>query len=120
MKRNGIQPKEIRLVGGGARSAIWRQIIADIFNQSVVCLENEEAGAIGAAIQALWCTESTLNNRQIAIKDITDSYVSLNESSRNHPTEKTSSLYNDLYDKYNKLGECLRATYQRDVSGNHS
>src|SRR2546422_4189741 len=41
--------------GGGAKSKVWRQIIADIFNSEVVTLKVSEGAAYGAALQALWC-----------------------------------------------------------------
>ncbi len=42
----------IRLGGGGARSALWRQIQADIYGQRVQTVEAEEGAAYGAAILA--------------------------------------------------------------------
>jgi xylulokinase len=42
----------IRLGGGGARSALWRQIQADIYGHSVEVIEAEEGAAYGAAILA--------------------------------------------------------------------
>ena len=42
----------IRLGGGGARSAVWRQIQADVYGQSVEILEADEGAALGAAILA--------------------------------------------------------------------
>ena len=51
--RQGIMPQEIRLVGGGAKSALWRQVVADTFDCTVVCPESSEAGAMGAALQAI-------------------------------------------------------------------
>lgn len=42
----------IRLGGGGARSAFWRQIQADIYGQRVETVEAEEGAAYGAAILA--------------------------------------------------------------------
>lgn len=44
--------KAIRLSGGGARSALWRQIQADIYGQRVETVEAEEGAAYGAAILA--------------------------------------------------------------------
>lgn len=38
----------------GAKSAVWRQMIADIMNTEVVCLKEDEAAALGGAIQAMW------------------------------------------------------------------
>jgi xylulokinase len=43
---------EIRLGGGGARSALWRQIQADVYGQRVQTVEAEEGAAYGAAILA--------------------------------------------------------------------
>jgi len=44
--------KRIRWGGGGARSALWRQIQADIYGQRVETVEAEEGAAYGAAILA--------------------------------------------------------------------
>jgi xylulokinase len=42
----------IRLGGGGARSALWRQIQADVYGQAVETVDAEEGAAYGAAILA--------------------------------------------------------------------
>jgi len=42
----------IRLGGGGARAALWRQIQADVYGQRVETVEAEEGAAYGAAILA--------------------------------------------------------------------
>jgi xylulokinase len=47
-----IPVNKIRLGGGGARSPLWRQIQADVYNQPVEILEAEEGGAFGAALLA--------------------------------------------------------------------
>jgi sugar (pentulose or hexulose) kinase len=48
----GIKPDLIRLVGGGARSEEWCQIISDITGYSVQVPFGEEFGAKGCAIEA--------------------------------------------------------------------
>ncbi len=48
----GVPVKNIRLGGGGARSALWRQIQADIYGHEVEIVEAEEGAAYGAAILA--------------------------------------------------------------------
>jgi xylulokinase len=58
MRSLGIAPTEIRLTGGGSKSAIWRQICADVFGCRVVTLAEAEGAALGAAIQALACAET--------------------------------------------------------------
>ena len=52
MRDLNINSDKIILFGGGARSSIWRQIIADILNSRVVTLNVEEGSAFGAAIIA--------------------------------------------------------------------
>lgn len=42
----------IRLGGGGARSALWRQIQADVYGQTIEIVEAEEGAAHGAALLA--------------------------------------------------------------------
>ena len=48
----GVPVRSIRLGGGGARSALWRQIQADVYGHEVEVLEAEEGAAYGAAILA--------------------------------------------------------------------
>jgi xylulokinase len=48
----GVPVSQIRLGGGGARSATWRQIQADVYGQEVQTLAAEEGAAYGAAILA--------------------------------------------------------------------
>ncbi len=47
-----IPVETIRLGGGGARSPLWRQIQADVYNHPVEILEAEEGGAFGSALLA--------------------------------------------------------------------
>ncbi len=48
----GIPARHIRVGGGGARSALWRQIQADVYGQPVEFLAAEEGVAFGAALLA--------------------------------------------------------------------
>src|SRR6202012_4912937 len=48
----GIPVRAIRVGGGGARSALWRQIQADVYGQSVEIVQAEEGAAYGAALLA--------------------------------------------------------------------
>ena len=51
-KEIGLEPKELKLTGGGSRSDLWNQIIADVLG--ITCIRNmiEEATSLGAAILA--------------------------------------------------------------------
>jgi xylulokinase len=48
----GVPVETIRLGGGGARSALWRQIQADIYGRAVATVEAEEGAAYGVAMLA--------------------------------------------------------------------
>ena len=43
---------EVISIGGGSKSALWRQIKADITGKKVVTLKNKETGCLGTAIYA--------------------------------------------------------------------
>lgn len=107
LERNGMQPGEIRLVGGGARSDIWRQMVADIFNMEVVSPTTTEAGALGAALQAMWCY-CNAHEGDVTINSICDSYVILDPNSRKVPDLSRTTVYGAQYEKYLRLEQQLR------------
>lgn len=54
MQEHGVPADchEVRLVGGGSKSALWRRIIADAFQMRVALPSEPESAALGAALQA--------------------------------------------------------------------
>lgn len=109
LERNGIVPEEIRLVGGGAKSPIWRQLVSDIFNCPVVCPTSTEAGALGAAVQAIWCHRST--NQIASLKEISDNFIELDRKSFISPRKYEAMVYKDIYQTYTKLNTALKTVY---------
>ena len=57
LRRAGVAPSEITLIGGGSASDPWAQLCADVFDLPVVRPEIVEAAASGAARQAQWAVE---------------------------------------------------------------
>jgi xylulokinase len=49
----GCGVEKVRLSGGGAKSAMWKQLFADVFAKPVVMLETQEGSAYGAALLAM-------------------------------------------------------------------
>ena len=47
-----VPVRSVRLGGGGARSALWRQIQADVYGHEIEVVEAEEGAAYGAALLA--------------------------------------------------------------------
>ena len=52
LEQIGAQPKRIVMAGGGARSVLWRQIVADVFALPVQQLLIADQSAYGAALLA--------------------------------------------------------------------
>jgi xylulokinase len=52
----GVNAASVRASGGGARSRVWRQILADVFGTPVATLASQEGSALGAAILAMVAT----------------------------------------------------------------
>jgi xylulokinase len=48
----GLETHQIRASGGGARSDLWRQILADVFDTELVVINVTEGAAYGAALLA--------------------------------------------------------------------
>jgi xylulokinase len=96
-----IKVTEIRALGGGARSKIWNQIIADLTKRPVTTtLHEEDAACLGAAILAGKAV-GLFRNLEDAVEDM----VTIRE--RLEPNPKNSKAYDKLYAKYIKLYESL-------------
>jgi sugar (pentulose or hexulose) kinase len=111
LRRCGIEPHQIRLTGGGARSPVWRQIVADIFGCEVMTLPRKESAAFGAAIQALWARESLSGRTDIA--DLTERYVEGTTGATLSPDRERTLRYSVLYDLYLDVGRSLEALFER-------
>jgi xylulokinase len=81
LSRLGLAPREIRLTGGGARSAIWRQVLADMFRVPVMKVAEDECAALGAALQAAWCSGKR-DNARTSLAGCAKDVVRLDESTR--------------------------------------
>ncbi len=103
----GVKPSEIRLTGGGSKSAVWRQIAADVFGVPTVCLTSSEGAALGAAVQAAWAQSGAAS-----ICDIADRLVALDEKTRCTPDTKHVALYAELLKKQTSLTRTLHAAGQ--------
>ena len=106
----GMKPKEIRLTGGGARSAAWRQLAADVFGVPVVAMAEDEGAALGGALQAAWC-DARERGDNASLPTLAARCVAVNPSTRCEPDKKHSALYKGLQAKQDALSLSLRATF---------
>ncbi len=106
----GVEALQVRATGGGARSKLWRQIMADVFNTEVVTLEVAEGAAFGAALQALWCWRRQ-KGESIGIEDITDAFVRINASESTTPDAKAVEVYRGLQALQDQTSRVLRPVF---------
>ncbi len=108
----GVKPAQIRATGGGAKSRVWRQIMADVFNTEVVTLKVSEGAAYGAALQALWCWRKQ-QGEKVSIHEITRQFVTLNRSETAQPNAKNVAVYRDLQALQDDLSTSLRRVFAK-------
>jgi xylulokinase len=108
----GVTAKQIRATGGGAKSKLWRQIMADVFNAEVVTLKVSEGAAYGAALQALWCWRLQQGD-SVKIEDITDEFVALNKAETATPDKTAVATYRELQALQDDLSTSLRGVFAK-------
>jgi xylulokinase len=106
----GVKARQIRATGGGAKSAFWRQIMADVFNAQVVTLKVSEGAAYGAALQALWCWRLE-QGEKVRIDEITDNFVEVNKAETAEPNQKNVEVYRQLQVIQDETSLALRKVF---------
>jgi xylulokinase len=108
IRQLGIQPTEIRLTGGGSKSAAWRQLCSDIFGVPTVCLTSAEGAALGAALQAAYACAAA-EGKPTRFRDLAGQYVTLDESTRCKPNDATREIYAKQLARQSDLTKRLHA-----------
>jgi sugar (pentulose or hexulose) kinase len=111
LKELGVEATQVRATGGGAKSKLWRQIMADVFNVEVVTLKVSEGAAYGAALQALWSWRLN-EGEKIGIAEITDQFVTLNKSESAEPNAKAVAAYAEIQALQDSTSSSLRSTFE--------
>jgi xylulokinase len=105
MRDAGLGPiEEVRVSGGGAKSLLWRQILADTLDANLVTVNTTEGAAFGAALLAgvgfgVWSNVDTACAQTISTRD----HITSNK--------EASKLYESIYEQYRNLYPTLKATF---------
>ena len=110
MRRLGLKPSEIRATGGGARSRLWLQTVADVFKTPVVTLAEQEAAAFGAALQSIWSYEREKSGKT-DIASVVGRRVKLGKVTI-EPQKKNFCLYDELQQRFNSLWKTLAKEFK--------
>jgi xylulokinase len=100
MRKKGITVKSMHVLGGGSKSELWNQILADVTGLPLVTLLNTDNAATGAALLAGVGTG--------IFKDIEEACrISVKIKSRYEPRKANRKIYDQVYLKYVHLYESL-------------
>lgn len=103
-KKNGVNIGRTMLCGGGAKSPLWRKIVANVMNMPVDIPQTEHGPSYGAAMLAMvGCGEYK------TVKDAAKAIVRVKETVL--PDEKIAALYAQRYAYFLKLYPVLRAVF---------
>ena len=96
---------EVRISGGGAKSPIWQQIIADVLGAPLVNINTTEGGAFGAAILASVAAG--------AFDDVASACETMIHTGDKVAVGSDADTYAERYDIYRSLYPLLRDTFAR-------
>lgn len=102
----GINVQTVRVSGGGARSAFWRQLQADIYNKNVATINADEGPAYGVALLAgvgtgVWKHVPEACN------------AAIKETETLKPDKKLAKLYAAYHKQYQRLYDALKGEFEQ-------
>ncbi len=102
----GFEPTSVRLTGGGSKSPVWRQMIADVLGLPVVNLKTDEGAALGAALQAA-VAYFRQNGEDLSYQEIVSYAVVPDPDTECEPDDDAHAHYQDLLSRQQYLVETL-------------
>ena len=103
-KSLGIQIDRTKICGGGAKSPLWRQMVADILNIRVDIPESEEGPAMGGAmLAAVACGEyASVEEAAAKIVKVVDTV---------EPIPENAQRYEERYQQFRKIYPAVKALF---------
>ena len=100
----------IRLTGGGAASAVWRQVVADVFNLPVSVQVVDEGAALGAALQALWMHQHS-GHPGMPLAALLDEHLETDPARGCEPGAEAVEAYHQAFAEYQRHVQALTPLY---------
>ncbi len=103
-KSLGIRIERTKICGGGAKSPLWKKMIANIMNLKVDVIESEEGPALGGAmLAAVGCGEypdvETIAEKLVKVVDTVE------------PEDELGAKYEEKYQKFKKIYPAVKELY---------
>ena len=104
-KNIGLDIRNSRLCGGGAKSPLWRKIMANVLNITLEIPQSEEGPGYGGAMLAMvGCGEYA------SVKACADALVHVTKCIE--PDEEIAALYEDRYNKFRKIYPAMKELFK--------
>ena len=106
IEQQGLLIEQMRATGGGAKSPVWRQVIADVLGVELVTTNNTEGPAFGAALLA-----GVAGGVYRSVAEACSATVQIAE--RTPPRAENATAYADAYTVYQALYPALKPIVSR-------
>ncbi|MBN1345418.1 MAG: xylulokinase [Phycisphaerae bacterium] len=105
MRGAGVKVTEVRAGGGGAQSAFWRQLQADMYDANVVTINTSEGAAYGVALLA-----ATATGEFKSVEEACGKAIKITETRK--PNAKMVRLYDHRYPHFQQLYASLKGNFE--------
>ncbi len=103
----GLSITASKICGGGAKSPLWKKIIANVLNLKLEIIESEEGPALGGAIlAAVACGEYA------SVREACDAIVKVVDTVE--PEDALVAKYEERYQEFKKIYPAVRGLYQNE------
>lgn len=103
-KSLGIRIERTKICGGGAKSPLWRKIIANVLNLKVDILESEEGPAMGGAMLA-----AVACGAYASVEEIAQKLVKIVDTVEPEPA--LAAKYEQCYARFKEIYPALKPVY---------
>ena len=105
-KALGVKIERTKICGGGAKSPLWKKMIANILGVKVDVIENEEGPAMGGAmLAAVACGEYS------SVEEIASKLVKVVDTVE--PDEELTKKYQARYEEFKQIYPALKEVFQK-------
>lgn len=105
-KSLGIQIERTKICGGGAKSPLWKKIVANILNIKVDMIESEEGPALGGAmLAAVACGEFA------SVEDAAAKLVKVVDTVE--PDEELAAKYEERYQQFREIYPACKELFNK-------
>ena len=105
-KSLGIKIERTKICGGGAKSPLWRQIIANVLNVKVDIIESEQGPGMGGAMLA-----AVANGEYASVEEIADKFVKVVDTVE--PDAAIAAKYEERYNQFKQIYPACKELFKK-------